>query len=172
MNMKAVKIALIVILFCCFTISCKKKVKKEKVVQGKVFQIVYVREENTIFDIANMYLKEPERWKELTKYNILESTGRLTANSSLLVPMDMVKNYLRPAFLTYRKGKVYIKRAHKQRWEKLASGYKVLCGDLIKTGKNSKVKIKFENGLLSLGEQRELLLDEKVFREPEKFSTE
>lgn len=160
---ETIKIIMFMILLFCFA---PGRGKKEEPVGKTSFQIVYVREGDSIIDIANMYLKEPERWKELTKYNILVSTPTM---SLLLVPMNMVKKYLRPAFLIYRKGKVYIKRAQKQSWEKLPSGAKMLCGDLIKTGKSSEVKIKFENGILFLGEKKELLLEKNVFLDPEKF---
>jgi len=80
--------------------------------QESELQAIVVRPGDTLWAIANKYLKDPARWDEILKHNKLPSSDPTVAlpGMTLRVPVTLIKEDLRAAHLIYRMNKVLFRR--------------------------------------------------------------
>lgn len=117
------------------------------------FQTVVVREGDTLWSIANKWLKDPSRWDEILKYNRLPSSDPTTAlpGMTLRVPIALIKENLRAAKLIYMINRVLFRRQDSADWRGAALQMQLFRGDSLHTLDDAKAKVRFLNAqLLSL----------------------
>jgi len=85
------------LLLCCAIVFVNAQEKEE----GNDLQMIRVVPGDTLHGIANLYLKDPARWPELLKYNVLNSgnPNLIRPGDKLLVPVKEIKKAMRAAHL-------------------------------------------------------------------------
>lgn len=120
-----------------------------------LLQEIEVKEGQTLSFIANYYLKDPKRWPEILKYNKL-STSDIYAplpGMKLKVPIVLVKEKFRPAYLIYIFNKVQYRKKETVEWKDAAINLELYNDDAITTHENSRANVKFFSGeILSIDE--------------------
>jgi len=117
------------------------------------FQIVVVKPGDTMWAIANKYLKDPARWDELLKYNKLPTKDPTVAlpGLSLRVPVRLIKVQLRAAHLVYSVNRVLYRRKETPAWKPGQISMELFQGDTVRTLDESKARVKLlDKELLSL----------------------
>ncbi|MCS7227761.1 MAG: FecR domain-containing protein, partial [Endomicrobia bacterium] len=118
-------------------------------------QEIEVKEGQTLSYIANYYLKDPKQWPEILKYNKL-STSDIYAplpGMKLKVPILIVKEKFRPAYLIYILNNVKYRKRNTVSWEEPQINMELYNDDAITTYENSRANIKFYSGeILSIDE--------------------
>ncbi len=120
-----------------------------------ILQEIEVKEGQTLSYIASYYLKDPKQWPEILKYNKL-STSDIYAplpGMKLKVPVYIVKEKFRPAYLVYILNKVKYRKRDSVVWEEPIINMELYNDDAIATYENSRANIKFYSGeILSVDE--------------------
>ena len=117
------------------------------------FQNVVVKRGDTLWSIANLYLKDPTKWDQILKYNRLPSSDPTAAlpGMTLRVPVALIKENMRAAELIYLINKVNFRRRETADWKPAAQDMQLFRGDGLRTYDDSRAKVKFLNKeLLSL----------------------
>ncbi len=117
------------------------------------FQVVVVKPGDTMWAIANKYLKDPSRWDELLKYNKLPTKDPTVAlpGLSLRVPVRLIKVQLRAAHLVYSVNRVLFRRKETPAWKPGQLSMELFQGDTVRTLEESKARVKLlDKELLSL----------------------
>ena len=88
---KLIRIALLVLILAASAMNAAAQTKV-------ILQEIDVKEGDTLWGIANFYLKDPKAWTEILKYNKLASTDPnvILPGMKLKVPVKLVKESLRP----------------------------------------------------------------------------
>jgi hypothetical protein len=118
---------------------------------GPRFQSVEVKPGNTLWDIANRYLKDPTQWPEIVKHNpqIGGDPTVILPGMKLKVPAAIMQG--RPAArhaaeLTYVENSVEHKARDKSEWRPAKTRLGLNAGDWLRTGPISRARIKFPVG--------------------------
>jgi len=117
------------------------------------FQNVVVRRGDTLWGIANTYLKDPSKWDQVLKYNRLPSNDPTVAlpGMTLKVPVQLIKENMRAAQVIYLLNRVLLRKRDTADWGDAKQDAQVYRGDALHTLENAKAKVKFLNGdLLSV----------------------
>ncbi|MDX6770284.1 MAG: LysM peptidoglycan-binding domain-containing protein [Elusimicrobiota bacterium] len=123
------------------------------VTEETVFQEVVVRPGDTLWGIANKYLKDPASWDQILKHNRLPSRDPTVAlpGMTLKVPVRLIKTSLRAAHLVYAVNRVLFRRKDTAEWKSSKMQMELFQGDTLRTLADSKARVKFLNKeLLSL----------------------
>ncbi len=126
---------------------------REAVVEETVFQDVVVRPGDTLWAIANKYLKDPARWDEILKHNRLPSRDPTVAlpGMTLKVPVRLIKASLRAAHLVYSVNRVLYRRKETAQWKPAQMRMELFRDDTLRTLDDSKARVKLlDKELLSL----------------------
>ncbi|MCX7905870.1 MAG: FecR domain-containing protein [Elusimicrobiales bacterium] len=118
-------------------------------VSSEEFQIIKVKPGQTLWEISQIYLKDPTKWDEIVKYNNLpKDPYQAIAGKELKIPINLIKEEYRAAKFEKIIGDVRIRPVDETAW-KSAKGVKdVFKGDTIKTGSDSYADIRFHSGQL------------------------
>src|SRR4051812_46022826 len=86
---------------------------------AELFQDVTVREGDTLWSIAQYYLKDPQRWPDILKYNPSLSKDPTVAlpGIKLHIPVLLIKESLRAAELIRMINDVRYKRQESALWQ-------------------------------------------------------
>lgn len=111
------------------------------------FQSVVVKRGDTLWGIANLYLKDPAKWDEILKYNRLPSSDPTVAlpGMTLRVPVALIKEDMRAAKLVYLINKVNFRRKETADWKAAAQDMELFRGDGLRTYDDSRAKVQFLN---------------------------
>ena len=117
------------------------------VVKGDTtFQKISVRPGDTLWSVAQRYLKDPARWDELLKHNKLPGDPTVALpGMTLLVPIGLVKKSLRAASVVSSGSEILYRRKGSTEWLKPEKLTEVFEGDSVKTLDSSKVRLRFPN---------------------------
>jgi len=116
-------------------------------------QTVVVRPGDTLWSIANVYLKDPTKWNQILKYNKLPSSDPSIAlpGMALRVPITLIKEQYRAAKLVYFLNDVLYRRTGDSDWSSAAMKMDLFKNDTIRTKVDARADVKFYSGeLLSL----------------------
>lgn len=117
------------------------------------FQTVVVKKGDTLWGIANTWLKDPSKWDQILKHNTLPSSDPTVAlpGMTLKVPLTLIKEDLRAAHLIYKNNRVDFRRKATADWTGADEGMQLFKGDALRTLEDAHAKVKFLNAdLLSL----------------------
>jgi len=111
------------------------------------FQAVVVKPGDTMWAIANKYLKDPARWDEILKHNRLPTKDPTVAlpGMTLRVPVRLIKAQLRAAYLVYAINRVMFRRKETADWKSGKLAMELFQGDMVRTLDESKARVKLLN---------------------------
>ncbi len=117
-------------------------------------QSVSVMPGDTLWGIAEKYLKDPSRWDEIVKHNP-QLSGDITValpGMTLKIPIRLIKKNLLAARLIEKVNKVLFRKKETAKWSKASKNMQLYRDDAVRTLANSQARVKFLNtDLLSLG---------------------
>lgn len=113
-------------------------------------QEITVQYGDTLWSVANKYLKDPKRWDEILKYNRLNSSDPnvILPGMKLKVPVMLIKEHLRNAELVSMLNDVRYRRTKETLFKKAILHMKLYNDDAVRTFKESQAQIKFYSGEL------------------------
>lgn len=120
---------------------------------GSTYQNVVVKPGDTMWAIANKYLKDPARWDEILKHNKLPTKDPTVAlpGMTLRVPVRLIKAQLRAAHLVYAINRVLYRSKETASWKTGKLAMELFQGDTVRTLEESKARVKLlDRELLSL----------------------
>jgi hypothetical protein len=136
--------------------------------QAEVLQEIVVREGDTLWSVANYYLKDPQRWPEIVRYNKLPSSDLnvILPGMRLRVPILLLKEHLRSAHLVYLLNDVRYRRKTSAEWQKAQLEMELYNEDGLRTLDASRAKVKFPSGeTLQMDENSLIILKPEQKRE-------
>lgn len=110
------------------------------------FQPVVVRPGDTLWAIAQKYLKDPRRWDEILKHNQLPSSDPAVAlpGMTLRIPITLIKDELRSANLIYKLNKVEYRRKDTADWKPAPDNMDLFRSDSLRTLEKSGARVRFQ----------------------------
>ncbi|MBI4423573.1 MAG: LysM peptidoglycan-binding domain-containing protein [Elusimicrobia bacterium] len=142
--------------FCCLGAGVPEK--------GARFQSVTVKPGDTLWAIANTYLRDPTRWNELLKYNKLPTPDPTIAlpGMTLRVPVALIKESMLAASLAELVNQVRARRRETADWKAASPRMQLFKDDGLRTLAASRARVEFVNGdVLSLDENSMAILKPK-----------
>ena len=117
---------------------------------------------DTLVGLKARWLRPEARWQTLQKLNRITNPRRLTPGAPLRIPVAMLREEAAQAEVMHSHGEVWLERAGAGR-QALKAATTLLGGDLVITGKQSSVSLRFADGTRTLvGPDSRLQLDRLV----------
>jgi hypothetical protein len=115
--------------------------------EAKSFQTVVVRPGQTLWNIAEEYLKDPSRWDQILKHNSLPSSDPTVAlpGMSLRVPINLIREDLRAAILVALSNAVSVRRKEAAQWNAARLEMQLYRDDALRTLAASTARGRFQN---------------------------
>lgn len=131
---------------------------------GDKFQVVTVRPGDTLWAIAQTYLKDPTRWNEILKYNKLPTADPTVAlpGITLRVPVSLIKETMLAATMVELINDVEARKRETADWKPAKSRMQLYKDDGVRTAAGSRARVVFVTGeMLSLDENSMAILKPK-----------
>lgn len=111
-------------------------------------QNVVVRPGDTLWSIANTYLKDPRKWNEILKYNRLPSSDPSIAMPGMVmkVPVSLIKEQYRAASLVYYINDVLLRKSGSADWKAVVLNMNLFRSDTLRTTADARADVKFYTG--------------------------
>jgi hypothetical protein len=111
------------------------------------FVSVTVRAGDTLWNISQTYLKDPQLWGELLKYNKLPNSDPTIALPGMVlrVPVAILR-FPTAGLLIYLKNRVFYRPRASAEWRAAQPAEKLHRDDGVRTGENSRARIRFATG--------------------------
>lgn len=111
-------------------------------------QTIVVKPGDTLWSIANTYLKDPKRWNEILRYNKLPSADPSIAlpGMPLKIPVRLIKEQFRAAKLVYHINEVLFRPVGGARWDGVKTNMDLYRSDTLRTTVNARADVKFYTG--------------------------
>ena len=111
------------------------------------FQVIEAKPGQTLWEIAQIYLKDPKKWDEIIKYNNLPGDPyQVLAGKKLRVPVNLIKEEYRAAHFDRISGDVRVRAGGKSAWEDAFKVKDLFKGDTVRTNSNSYADVRFYTG--------------------------
>lgn len=109
------------------------------------FEKVVVKPGDTLWGIAQTYLKNPEDWNQILKYNHLPSDDPTVAlpGMTLEVPQKIMKEIFQAGKIVSSVNQVLLRRQETAQWKKTRVGEILYSKDTLRTLDESKAKVLF-----------------------------
>ncbi len=120
------------------------------------FQDVTVKPGDTLWAIAQAYLKNPARWGEMLKYNRLPSSDPTVALPGMVlrVPVDLIRRDMLAASMISLVNHVDVRKRETADWRGARLRMQLFEGDALRTLADSRARVRFlDRSLLSVGPQ-------------------
>lgn len=116
--------------------------------QSRYYQNVRVEAGDTLWSLAQHYLKNPKKWPDILKYNTLPSSDPTVAlpGRVLKIPVLLIKESLRAAKLIEKNNLVSYRKADSVQWQSAGVGQQMAQQDGLRTGEASRALIRFAAG--------------------------
>lgn len=131
-------------------------------------QEIYVKPGDTLHGISTFYLKNPERWPEIYKYNktTIKDPNIILPRMRIKVPVEMIKEHLRAAHMINIINDVRVRDAGNTEWNKAKLDVKLFNEYSVRTMDKSVAQIKFySQEIIKLGENSLVVLRPEEMRE-------
>jgi hypothetical protein len=111
-------------------------------------QTIVVKPGDTLWSIANTYLKDPKRWNEISRYNKLPSADPSIAlpGMPLKIPVRLIKEQFRAAKLVYHINEVFFRPVGGAKWDGVKTNMDLYRSDTLRTTVNARADVKFYTG--------------------------
>ena len=120
------------------------------------FQDVPVRPGDTLWGIAQKYLKDPKSWDRILRYNTLPSSDPTAALPGMVlkVPVFLIKEEMRAARFLFLVNKVDLRQRETADWKAAAVSIQLYRGDAVRTMIASRADVGFlDGGVIHIGPQ-------------------
>ncbi|MBI4347724.1 MAG: LysM peptidoglycan-binding domain-containing protein [Elusimicrobia bacterium] len=116
--------------------------------QDKRFQTITVKPGDTLWAIAQTYLKDPTRWNELLKHNKLPSADPTVAlpGMTLKVPVSLIKESMLAATMVELINQVETRRRETADWKDASARMQLYKDDGVRTFAASRARVVFVTG--------------------------
>lgn len=104
---------------------------------------------DTLLGLTARWLRPEARWQTLQKLNRIADPRRLTPGATLRIPVAMLREEAAQAEVMHSHGDVWLERAGAGR-QPLKPATALLGGDVVLTGKQSSVSLRFADGTRTL----------------------
>ncbi|MFN0117033.1 MAG: LysM peptidoglycan-binding domain-containing protein [Elusimicrobiota bacterium] len=132
-------------------------------------QEITVNSGDTMWSIANKYLKDPQKWPELVKYNDQLSSDPTIAlpGTKIKVPVLLIKEEYRNAELVTMIPEVRYKRKGEEEWKTAKEKLILKYEDTLRTMKGAQARVKFPSKeIIQINENSLVVLKpEKILQE-------
>ncbi|MBI5209026.1 MAG: LysM peptidoglycan-binding domain-containing protein [Elusimicrobia bacterium] len=113
-------------------------------VQTVEMQDLVVKPGQTLWDIANAYLKDSKKWDEILKYNKMPSDPTVALpGMTLRVPVTLIKEDLRAAKLIIKRNAVDLRKRETADWAPARQDMQLYRDDALRTGEDSLARVNF-----------------------------
>lgn len=111
----------------------------------EVLQEVVVNPGDTMWSIANKYLKDPQKWPEIVKYNqqITSDPTIALPGTKIKIPLLLIKEEFRNAELVAMVKEVRFKRKNEPDWKEARVNMILKYEDSLRTLKGAEARVKF-----------------------------
>lgn len=111
-------------------------------------QSIIVKPGDTLWSIADTYLKDPRKWNELLRYNRLPSSDPSITlpGMALRVPVSLVKEQYRAAKLISYMNDVRLRKGGGADWKQVSKGLDLYKNDTLRTMVNARADVRFYTG--------------------------
>lgn len=99
-----------------------------------------------LINICKKYLDDPEKWRQVAKFNRLKNPDRIFPGQTIRIPVDLLKAVPADAAVTFLKGDVKVQPGGSDRFTQLNLKDRVRQGSRIRTGDDGTVEITFDDG--------------------------
>ncbi len=126
----------------------------------EVLQEITVKDGDTIWGIANVYLKDPKKWPEILKYNqipLSDPTATLPG-MKLKVPVQLIREELRKADIIFLLNDVRYRKRNESEWRKAVKDAELLNDYGLRTLEDSQVHVRFYSGDILKLDQNSLVV--------------
>jgi hypothetical protein len=114
---------------------------------GEDFQMVEIKENYTLWEVANKYLKDPKKWDIIVKYNNLTpDPNQILKGKKIKVPVSILKEEYIAARFEKIIGDVRVRGVGRSEWFEASKVKEVFKGDTVRTGSLSYADIRFYTG--------------------------
>ena len=112
------------------------------------FQSIVVQPGDTLWAIANTYLKDPTRWNEIVAHNRLPTADPTVAlpGMTLKVPVDLIKENLRSARLIKLLNEVLYRKRQTADWNPARREMDLYPQDGLRTMAEAEARVRFTEG--------------------------
>lgn len=139
----------------------------------EILQEIVVAPNETMWSIANKYLKDPKKWPEISKYNDLPTPDPTVAlpGMKLKVPITLIKEEFRNAELLNYIPVVRYKRKGSEDWREVNPNMTLKYEDSIRTLSGANARVRFATREIVVIEENSyvVLKPEKILQEIELF---
>lgn len=124
------------------------------------FQSVVVKPGDTLWAIANTYLKDPTKWDAILKYNRQLTNDPTVAlpGMTLRVPIALIKEELRAARLVHRLNEVLYRRRQTAAWNQTQDKMELYPNDGLRTMTQGQARVQFVSGATLSLEQNSMAI--------------
>ncbi len=99
-----------------------------------------------LINICKKYLDDPEKWRQVARFNQLRNPDRIFPGQTIRIPVDLLKAVPADAAVTFLRGDVKVQPGGSDRFGPLNLKDRVRQGSRIRTGDDGTVELTFDDG--------------------------
>ena len=104
-----------------------------------------VEKGDKLIHLCRKYLEDPERWREVAKFNRMKNPDLILPGQGVKIPVSLMPRVPVDGKVTFIYGDAKVQKVEKAEWAALNLGDLVSQGSRMQTGKASSVEVTFED---------------------------